>query len=440
MQWCPHISGSGIWSLSSDASSLPKTPPVADFDTKPWDVWMPATIVQIYWENDEVPATRRHGGVAAEQRRVRQRQRRRRKYFDIYCPSLTTPLVRRQVAESIRPVIRAGLKDVRYDLQDGVLLCRALECLSGTSIPAADFHVGKRQQSGSSTTTTTSTGSGTKGFFGQQQDGDGHYDAAMAHPANKTPTHPMRVTVFDPPENDDQRRFNLEQFLRHFEKTGEACNVIGKQRIIDDLLDPVEPLLQSKVDAALALLWALVLAFRVRGASIFRHIDGHVRDEGARLSSADSVSSSGSLEGVRGFQGLLHWCQSKLHGVEKVTTHGWEDDTTSRVTESTTSMANLHLYKFDGWASHAKGACCSCRSTSRTVCLEQPGAFHRDASDTDQRHTYLLRARVTPIRQKSTPVVPTDGAVLLCDCWFVLQRERVFTCCRRVVALPNGPS
>eukprot|EP00750_Incisomonas_marina_P006606 INCI14694.2.p1 GENE.INCI14694.2~~INCI14694.2.p1 ORF type:complete len:2735 (+),score=323.04 INCI14694.2:86-8290(+) len=347
VQWCPYISGSGIWNLNSENSSLPTMLSAADFDTKPWNVWMPATIVQIYWDKDEVPATRRHGGVVGEQRRARQRQRRHRKYFDVHCPSLTTPLVRRQVAESIRPIIRAGLNDIRYDLQDGVLLCRALECLSGTSIPPADFHMGKRHQGSAS-----SSGAATKGVFSQA--GYGHSDATMTHAANMIPTHPMRVTVFDPPENDDQRRFNLEQFLLHFEKTGEACNIIGKQRIIDDLLDPIEPLLQSKVDVALALLWALVLAFRVRGASIFRHIDGQVHDEGARLSSSDSVSSSESLEGVRGFQGLLHWCQSKLHGVEKVTTHGWED--TSRVTEATTSMANLHLYKFDGWASHGKEA------------------------------------------------------------------------------------
>ena len=47
-----------------------------------------------------------------------------------------------------------------------------------------------------------------------------------------------------------------------------TCTIVGARRIVDDLLDPVQPLVQSHVDVALGLLWVLVLAFRLPAASV----------------------------------------------------------------------------------------------------------------------------------------------------------------------------
>ena len=201
---------------------------MSDFEMKPWNLWLPATIVRVY-------APRRSRTLSSERSK-------RRTYFDVHCPSLTTPLVRRQVAESLRPPVQPGLVDVRYDLQDGVLLCRALECLSGQAIPAADVEEDEALASVSTTSATTSATSldtppmesthraasgRTTGWSPSSSSprpsppprpGVAGYGAAMEHPATSQPSHPQRVALFDPPENDLQRRHNLRQFLAHLEK------------------------------------------------------------------------------------------------------------------------------------------------------------------------------------------------------------------------------
>jgi len=266
-----------------------------EINQQPWNVWLPATIEDIHEEKSADP---RSDGKP-------------RVFLDIRCESLTTPLIRRQVVESIRPALQSKLRDLRYDLQDGVLLCRILECLSGRKISASPFTVMRA----SSTNKVE------------------HISSTACAPSMES--HPIPVSVFDPAENDAQRRHNLNQFLNCFVKFGHSCSVIGRRRIVDDILNPFEPLLQSKVDVALGLLWALILTFRVKTASMYRNITE---------TRASQASQSQKIEGVRGLDGLLQWCQEKLGRVEAVSTYGW---TAGRDVGSSNAMVNLQRYQID---------------------------------------------------------------------------------------------